>query len=426
MARGFSSGWKIATIFGLTIRIHPSWLLIFFLLWFSLATYILPMSDISGTGYWWEGHARIQEYHKNHPDASDTQVLEALMTWPQWHYWVLAFVGTIGLFVCVLAHEMSHSLVARAGGIPVEGITLFIFGGVSSLKEEANDPNTELKVALAGPLVSLLIGGGCFAAFFLVPGLSAQAAALVLYFAVINTLLAAFNMLPGFPLDGGRVLRAILWKMSGSLRDATAKAARAGRGLGTGMIVVGVGLAIVQWTFGPLWLAFIGLFLRYAAQSAYQQMAIREALQGLKVQDVLKEEVVTVEPDLTIADLVDNYFYKHRFRSFPVLTDGEFVGMISLKDVQGVPRAQWDNTPVRDVMHQVAEENRVHRDDDLISVFRKMMSEEKGHLPVVDGDRLSGIVTRHDIMSLLQIRTDLGEDLPGPLEARPRDQQVQG
>ena len=418
VARRFSSGWKIATIFGLAIRVHPSWLLIFFLLTFSLASYVLPMSDVARGGPWWMGEVEVFRYAQTH-GVDRVAAQEALQTWPAWQYWALGAVGAIGLFVCVLAHEMSHSLVAKANGIPVEGITLFIFGGVSRLRDEANSPGTEFKVAVAGPLMSLLIGLVCGATYVLLKGaLTAQALSLIFYFALINTMLAGFNLIPGFPLDGGRVLRSILWKTYGSLKRATALAARVGQGIGMAMIIGG-GLAFLfgGLQFGWLWLAFIGLFLRYAAQSSYQQVAIREALSGLTVRDILQEQVVAAEPDLSIEQLVDDYFYRYRFRSFPVLRDDRFAGMISLKDVQGVPRADWGRTAVRDAMHQVAEENRVHAGDDLIEVFRKMMSEDKGHLPVVEGDRLAGIVTRHDIMNLLHIRTDLGVHSGAPRQS---------
>ncbi len=425
MAKGFSSGWKIATILGLSVRIHPSWLLIFALLAYSLASYLLPMADLTGGGAWWgtgETVQKVAAYRKDHPDASREEMAEAvgLSLWPQWQYWVFGVVGALGLFVCVLAHEMSHSVVARRNGIPVEGITLFIFGGVASLRDEAPTPEVELKVAAAGPLMSVAIAAVCWVGYALMVGRGPeQASALLFYFAFVNSLLVGFNLVPGFPLDGGRVLRAILWKTTGSLQRATSVAAKVGRGFGAVLIAFGVFQALLVWTttgqlsLGPLWLVFIGLFLRYAAEAGYRQVALREALSGLTVRDILQEEVVSVDPDITVDRLVDEYFYKYRFRSFPVLDGDHFSGMISLKDIQGVPRGEWESTRVRDAMHRVAEENLVHADDDLVGVFRKMMSEDKGHLPVVENGNLRGIVTRHDIMNLLQIKSDLGGETGG-------------
>ncbi|HUS45727.1 MAG TPA: site-2 protease family protein [Phycisphaerae bacterium] len=405
-----ASGLKIARIFGITIRVHASWLLIFFLLVWSLAAHFLPMADLADGGPWWRGAERAREYQREHPGATDLEAFGALRNWPTWHYWVLGAVGTLGLFVCVLAHELSHSLVARANGIPVEGITLFVFGGVSRLKDEARTPEVELKVALVGPLTSIVIAAAFGALYFgFGDWFAEQARALLFYFAFVNGMLAAFNLLPGFPLDGGRVLRAALWKWRGNLRRATATAASIGRGLGAVMIGLGVLMFLMTWAIGPLWLVFIGMFMRHAAQTSYQQVAIREALSGLAVRDILQEEVIWVEPDLTLERLVDEYFFRYRFRSFPVLEEGWLVGMISLKDVQGVPRAEWPGTPVREVLHRVREENLVRPDDSLVDAFRKMMDEDTGHLPVVEGDRLCGIVTRHDMMNLIQIKTDLAE-----------------
>jgi CBS domain-containing protein len=199
----------------------------------------------------------------------------------------------------------------------------------------------------------------------------------------------------------------------GNLYRATSVATAVGKAVGLAMIVVGIFMAITTGQLGPLWLAFIGLFLRYAAQAGYQQVAIREALRGLTVRDILQERVITVPPDLAIDRLVDEFFYRYRFRSFPVLEGDRFVGMVSLKGIQGIPRASWGEVSVRQAMESVAEENLVRPDDDLASVFRKMMSEDKGHLPVVALGHLSGIVTRHDIMNLLHIKTDLGEEIGG-------------
>ena len=417
-----ASGLKIARFFGITIRVHWSWLVIFFLMVFSLATYLLPAGDAAGGGPWWKGDkdlARVDRFSQAHPRATRDEVARAvgLDLWPEWQYWVLAAVGTLALFVCVLAHELAHSLVAKSNGIAVEGITLFIFGGVARLAEEARGPGVEFKVAAAGPLMSLAIGAAC-GIIYLAMGrsLPEQAQVLLFYFAFINVMLVAFNLLPGFPLDGGRLLRAILWKVTGSVRRATAVTSGTGKFLGTTLIVLGIYFIWDYWrqtgqlTFGPLWFIFIGLFLRSAAEAGYQQVALREAFTGLKVRDILQSGIIAVAPDLTLEQLVDEYFYRYRYRSFPVLEGERLAGMIGLKDVQSVSRALWPEVRVRDAMHRVQEANLVHPDDDLLNVFRKMTSEDKGHLPVADGGRLVGIVTRHDIMNLIQIKTDLAEE----------------
>jgi len=418
---GLGSGWRIARIFGITVRIHASWIVIFFLLTYSLASEVLPLSDLAGGGPWWEGSdslRRMAAYRQYHPGMSLQGVEDALgiERWPEWHYWLLAVIGTLGLFVCVLAHEIAHSIVAREAGIPVEGITLFLFGGVSRLKEEAQTPGVEFRVAAAGPLMSLAIGLACGVLYYGAgPSLPPQARALLYYFLFINLGLVVFNLLPGFPLDGGRLLRAILWKRYQSLTRATAAAAWWGKAIGAGFVAIGLVEFWVEFTvtrdlsLGPLWLVLIGLFLRNAAKASHQQVTLRASFAGLTVRDVIQQNVVAVSPEVTLEQLVDHYFYTYRFRSFPVLEADRLAGMIGLKDVQAVPRTEWAARTVRDAMHQVREENLVRPGDDLASVFRKMMEEDKGHLPVVEDGRLRGMVTRHDIMTLLQIRTDLGD-----------------
>jgi len=416
MAAGvLASGLSIGRPFGVTVRVHASWLLVFVLLLFSLATQVLPLMNMADGGPWWQGvemAGRLATYERQFPQATPAEVDRALhiQRWPPWQHWALGLVGTLGLFVCVLAHELSHSLVARASGMRVEGITLFVFGGVSRLGDEPPSAPVEFKVAIAGPLVSLGIGGLCLGLYYGAgAAFASQGRALLFYFGFINTMLAAFNLLPGFPLDGGRVLRSILWRRYADLHRATAIASRWGKIFGAAFIALGVIQFAVTYSVASLWMVFIGLFLRYAAGAAYQQMAIREAFAGQTVRDLLQEQVVTVDPGLPLDRLVDDFFYRFRFRSFPVLEDGRLVGMVGLKDVQAVPRADWPATLVRDAMHRVADEHVVRPEDDLVNVLRKMTSADKGYLPVVVDGRLSGIVTRHDIMNLLHVRMELGE-----------------
>ena len=417
---GLASGWRIARIYGITVRIHASWLLIFGLLTYSLADEILPLSNLAGGGPWWDGVEVLNRIAVHQHASGSMNFREAagelgIALWPEWHYWLLGAIGAAGLFVCVLAHEISHSLVAKRFGIPVEGITLFLFGGVSQLKHEAETPGAEFQVAAAGPLMSLGIGVICGILYYgVAEWLPAQAKALLFYFAFINLALVAFNMLPGFPLDGGRLLRAFLWNRYRNFEKATAVASWWGRAIGGGFVALGIVELWLEFSttrsvsLGPVWLIIIGMFLRYAARAGYQQLALKTAFGGLTVRDVIQPHVVTVTPDLSLEELVDGYFYTYRFRSFPVLEDSRLIGMVSLKDLQAVPRGEWAARRVRDAMHQVREENLVHPADDLASVFRKMAEEDKGHLPVVEGGRLTGIVTRHDIMTLIQLKTDLG------------------
>ena len=414
--RSLASGWKIARIFDITIRVHVTWLIIVALLTYSLAVALLPLSNLA-EGRWWgkglELERRIQDYSRSHPGVPEAAVYErfGVEPWPQWHYWVLGLIGALGLFVCVLAHELSHSLVARAEGIPVEGITLFIFGGMARIGGEARTPDSEFKVAAAGPLMSLAIGLSCGLLYWMVGSfLAPQARALLFYFMFVNVLLMVFNLVPGFPLDGGRLLRAILWKILDNFRRATFVASICGRVVAGGMILVALLVALGNGDLlGGAWLGIIGLFLWHAAKASYRQVELREALAGLTARDAVRPEPVTVAPDLTLDELVQAYFWRHRQHNFPV-TDagGRALGRVGLSEVRSVPRAEWTTRPVRDVMRRINRTETVSLDEDMWSVFQKTMQVDGAALPVVDDDgRLTGVVTQADVMNLLRIRTEL-------------------
>jgi len=418
-AARLASGWRIARIFGIAIRLHFSWLVIFYLLTTALANDVLPLSNLAGGGPWRDGMEiaeKMSAYQQAYPGLSDEVVARryGITLWPEWQYWVLGVVGSLGLFVCVLAHELSHSIVALRVGIPVEGITLFVFGGVARIRDEARTPGAEFKVAAAGPLMSLALGGSCWVIYALFRGmLPPQASALVYYFTFINLALVVFNLLPGFPLDGGRLLRAALWKATGNLQGATYIASICGRVFAAILILLGG--VMFAWTgslLGFLWWGVIGLFLWFAAKASYNQVALRETLAGLTVRDAVRTDVVTVPPDLTLDRLVSEYVYPHRVRSFPVVQGETLLGMVSLKDVQAVPRGGWPWRTVADAMQPVRNGNVAHLDDDLVSVMRKMVEHRRDHLAVVDGERLAGIITRDDMQSLFQIRSDLGTARP--------------
>ncbi len=409
-----ASGWPIARIFGITIRVHLSWIIIFLLLTTTLAEDVLPLSNLAGGGAWWDGldvADEIAVYQHAHPGPSDEAVARrfGIVLWPPWQRWVLAVVGALGLFVCVLAHELSHSVVALSVGIRVEGITLFVFGGVARIRDEARSPGAEFKVAAAGPLMSLALGGSCWVIHYLLGGiLPAQAAALIYYFLFINLALVVFNLLPGFPLDGGRLLRAALWKIIGDLRQATFIASICGRILAGLLIVVGaVQFLSLGTILGSLWWVVIGLFLWFAAKASYRQVALREAFAGLTVRDAVRADVMTVPPGLTLDRLVNDYIYAYRLRSFPVLDGETLVGMVSLSDVQTVPRGGWRWRTVAEAMQPARNGNVVALDEDLISVMRKMMQHRRNQLAVVEAGRFAGVITQDDMQSLFEIRKEL-------------------
>jgi Zn-dependent protease/CBS domain-containing protein len=416
--QSLGSGLPIARVFGITVRVHVTWLIIVGLLTYSLAAVVLPLSSLADGGWWGKGaqiEAQMQRYAENHPGMPQTAIDKrfGVERWPWWQYWLLGFIGAMGLFVCVLAHELSHSLVAKEEGIPVEGITLFIFGGMARIGGEASTPDVEFKVAAAGPLMSLAIGVAC-GLMYLVGGgfLPAQARSLLFYFAFINLLLMTFNLVPGFPLDGGRLLRAILWKILGNFRQATFVASIFGRVVAGGLIGLGGLSLIFGGMLGGFWLVVIGLFLWHAAKASYEQVRLREALKGLTARDALTEDATVVGPDLSVDRLIGEYFYKYRRRSFPVVADdGRVQGVVRLGDVRSLSESERQSRTVRETMRPLGDAETAAPGEDLSAVFQKLARPDGNYLPVVAEDgTLAGVVTQHDLMNLLEIRSELGEN----------------
>ena len=340
---------------------------------------------------------------------------------PLAHYLTLGVITAFFFFASVLVHELMHSVVAVRNGIPVRRITLFLFGGVAEILSEPREPKTELKVALAGPATSAAVAAACWAAVVLMgdepgrPGLQLAIA----YLAVANTVLLGFNLLPGMPLDGGRVLRAIVWQATGNLRRATRIASIAGQAIAGLIVIAGVAIALFGgnvWT--GLWIILIALFLRQAAQTGYRQLLLREALQGVRLMSVMTPEAVTVPPNITISDLIDKYLLRYHFTSYPVVSEGRPVGLITIRSVKRIGRDRWSTTTVSQAMIPITSGTSVAPDDDIPTAMAKMNSSGQTRLPVIDtSGRLVGIVSRRDIANYLQIRSDLSPDAPrGPGE----------
>ena len=325
-------------------------------------------------------------------------------------YVTLGVITAFFFFASVLVHELAHSVVAVLNGIPVRKITLFLFGGVAEITKEPPDPNTELKVALAGPATSAALAAAFWAAVLLMgpdparPGLQLA----LLHLAVANTSLLIFNLLPGLPLDGGRVLRAIIWRASKNLKKATYIASMAGKVLAGLLIVAGI-IAILSGAYiiPGLWFIFIALFLRQAAESSYRQIVMKEALAGVRVAGVMTRDVVTVSPEITLVELIDRFLLRYHFTCYPVMSGGRPVGVITIKLVKHVPRGDWGATSVAQAMVPITEAVSLTPDDDIPTAIQKMAASGLGRLPVVAEDRLVGIVSRRDIMAHLQIRSDL-------------------
>lgn len=325
-------------------------------------------------------------------------------------YVTLGVITAFFFFASVLVHELAHSVVAVLNGIPVRKITLFLFGGVAEITKEPPDPGTELKVALAGPATSAVLAAAFWAAVLLMgpdparPGLQLA----LLHLAVANTSLLIFNLLPGLPLDGGRVLRAIIWRASNNLRKATYVASTAGKVLAGLLIVAGI-VAILSGAYiiPGLWFIFIALFLRQAAESSYRQILMKEALAGIRVASVMTPDVVTVSPEISLVELIDRFLLRYHFTCYPVVSDGRPVGVITIKLVKHVPRDAWSTTHVADAMLPITDAVSLAPDDDIPTAIQKMSMSGMGRLPVVAGQELVGIVSRRDIMAYLQIRSDL-------------------
>jgi Zn-dependent protease/CBS domain-containing protein len=369
---------RLFKAFGIPVEINISWFIVFALVSWSLVSVYFPA---------------------NYPGMSISA------------HWVMGLAAALLLFASVVLHELGHSYVAINHGVPIKRITLFLFGGVSQMSKEASDPVTEIKIAIAGPGVSYVLMLVFFLTYVIASrGHMLQAVAPVLkYLGYVNGLLGTFNLIPGFPLDGGRLLRAIIWKVSGDLRRSTYIASRVGGFVGIAFIAIGfLSVFTGRFVFG-LWMVLIGFFLRQAAEASYVHVVINSALAGVKVGDVMKREVITVADDLTIHDLVDDYFFRYHYDCFPVTSGETLQGLVSLDDLKNIPRERWNETYVRDIMQHDLARLSVTSGEEVAEVLKRMVRDRCGKLPVVDGDKVIGIITRRDIMEALRVFSDLSQ-----------------
>ncbi|MFC1875029.1 site-2 protease family protein [Chloroflexota bacterium] len=370
-----TGGIPIGRLFGISLMLHYSWFFIFALVTWLLITGYFPVA---------------------YPNWSlTTSLIASLMT-------SLLFFGS------VLAHEMMHSIVARSAGIPVKSITLFIFGGVAHISEEPREPKVELRIALVGPLTSIVLGGIFIGIWLMLPARFEEVTAIVFWLGWINLVLAGFNLLPGFPLDGGRVLRSILWWRSGNLRRATRWASNAGRGLGSIFIFGGILLIFSGLWFNGLWLAFIGWFLIIAAARSYQQVTFQHMLQGHTVREIMNRDCLTAPPDITIDKLVNDYILPSGNRCLVVATGSRIQGLVTLQNVRIFPRRQWADKIVADVMTTLDRIRWVQPDDDLASILKILTEQDVNQLPVVEDGNIVGMVGRDNLLSFMNIRNRLG------------------
>ncbi len=363
----------IGRISGIEIGVHYTWLLIFALITFSLAV-----------GYF--------------PAAAPGVAPSA--------YWLLGAASALLLFLSVLIHELSHSILAQRRGLPVRGITLFIFGGVSSIEQEATTPRDEFWISFVGPLSSLILAGLFWGLSFLAAG-GGIATALLSYLATINLALALFNLLPGFPLDGGRVLRAVIWAVSGDRRKATNWAAAVGHVFAFLLIAYGFVQILGGNWLGGIWTAFIGWFLNGAADSSRQQLQVGEAFQGVRVEALMDPDPPMVDALTTVQEVVDQHILGRGRRAVLVERDGQLAGIVSLTDVRGLSQGSWPDTTVGAIMTK-APLIGVQADESARRAADLMAEHDVNQLVVFDGGEPVGMLTRSSLISYLRYRDELG------------------
>jgi len=363
-------------LFGFSVHIDVSWfILAIFIVW-SLANWFFPdrFGGLRPATYWWMGVA-----------------------------------GAIGLFASIVFHEFCHSMVARRYGLPMKGITLFIFGGVAEMADEPQSPKAEFLMAIAGPISSVVLATGLLFLYTVGKhaGGSLPVNGVLWYLWLLNYVLAGFNLLPAFPLDGGRVLRSILWTTSGNLRWATRIASQLGSGFGVFLIITGAINVFWGDVPGGVWLFLIGMFIRNASQMSYKQLLVRAALGGEEIRRFMKSDPITVPPSISIEQLVNDYFYKHHLKMFPVCDGDLLLGCVTSNQVKQVPREQWGKFSAADLFKPCSGENTISPQTDAVQALSIMNRTGNSRLMVVDAGRLVGVVTLKDMLRFLDLKIDL-------------------
>lgn len=369
---------KLGRILGIPVRIHYTLWLVFLLIAWSLAYGYMP---------------------RQYPGLGSTT------------YWGIGVASAFLLFFSVLVHELAHSYIAKKNGLPIARITLFFFGGVSEIREEPKDPKLEVRMAAAGPLTSFLIAGAFGVLWY--ANLTAQGwvglTATFQYAALINVMLGGFNLIPAFPLDGGRVLRGTVWSRSGNLLRATTLASRVGEAFAYVMMLGGFAAIFFGDFVDGIWFIFLGWFLKSGAETSKQHTIISETLAGLKVGDVMTREVIAVPPDMSVQQLVSDFFLVRTHGGYPVVQNGALLGIVTLQCVRSLPREKWDRTSVGEAMVSCDRTITIDLEAPAADAMTKMARHNVGRLLVTSKDnKLLGILTNGDLMRAIQVRMDLG------------------
>ena len=365
-------------IFGFEVKVDWSWLILGALIVWSLATGLFPV--------WYKGLTR-----------SD--------------YWIMGIAGAVGLFLSIVFHELWHSLIARRFGLNMRGITLFLFGGVSEMADEPPSPKAEFFLAVAGPLSSVCLAAVLLVSSYLLRGQGPMTpvTGVLNYLGFLNLVLAGFNLIPAFPLDGGRVLRAVLWGTWNDIRRATRVASSIGAGLGAGLMFLGIVQFFMGRSVGGIWTFVIGMFVRSTARSSYRQLVFRRALEGVPVKKFMVADAVTVVPATSVEKLVEDYVYKYHFKMYPVVEGGKLAGCVTIDQVKDLPRGEWAAHEVGEMARACSAENTIGPDEDVMKALALMQRTGRSRLMVADGDRLAGVISLKDIMGYIALKLDLEE-----------------
>ncbi len=371
----FKGGIPIGRLFGISLRLHYSWFVIFVLVTWGLAA-----------GYFPE-------------------------VFPDWNLFTSIAAGIIAsllFFASVLAHELMHAVISQKDGIPVHSITLFIFGGVAQISEEPKRPEEEFRMAFAGPLTSLVLGLLFLGIWYFWKGAPEIVTAIAFWLGWINVILAGFNLIPGFPLDGGRVLRSILWWRNQDLKKATRISSTIGRIIGYIFIFVGIFLVFSGNWLNGIWLALIGLFIQNAAAGSYKQMALQDMLKGHKASEVMTRECAVISPGMNVQTLVSDNVLTSGNRCFPVVRDNKVLGLVTLHNIKVLPREKWGDNYVQDIMTPLDKLKAVTPETDLYEVLKILLEGNVNQVPVVNKGNIEGMISRENLLSFINVRGELG------------------
>lgn len=366
-------------LFGFKVGVDATWFILAVLITWSLAEGVFPhyFPGLSNAAYWWMGAA-----------------------------------GALGLFISIVFHEFCHSIVARKFGLPMKGITLFIFGGVAEMNKEPENAKSEFFMAIAGPISSVILAGMFFITYTAGKTINWPGPVndVLVYLGWLNIILAGFNMVPAFPLDGGRVLRSILWAIKGNLQWATRISSGLGAGFGLFLMILGIINFIGGNFIGGLWYFLIGIFIKGASQMSYRQLLIKNALVGEPISRFMVADVVIAPSSITVHDLIEDYFYKYHYKMFPVSDNGTLKGCVTTKQIKELSRENWATSRVSDIIKPCSEVNTILPDADSMKALSLMNRTGNSRLMVIEGNKLLGMISLKDMLKFLALKLDLEGD----------------